>query len=142
VVVIRDGKEQIRKVTLGRLEDGEAKAPKDKPALAEKPAAPAPKIHVFGLDLTPLDDAAREKFQIKDSVKTGVAIVKVDPDSPAAEQHIAAGEVIIEFNRQPVGSPEEVEKQAKALKSEGKKTALLLVANAQGQARFVALSLN
>jgi serine protease Do len=142
VVVIRDGKEQIRKVTLGRLEDGEAKAPKDKPALAEKPAAPTPKIHVFGLDLTPLDDAARQKFQIKESVKTGVAIVKVDPDSPAAEQHIAAGEVIIEFNRQPVGSPEEVEKQAKALKSEGKKTALLLVANAQGQARFVALSLN
>lgn len=142
VVVIREGKEQSKKVTLGRLEDGEAKAPKDKPALAEKPSAPTPKIRVFGLDLAPLDDAARDKFHIKDSVKTGVAIVKVDPDSSAAEQHIAPGEVIVEFDRRPVTSPEEVEKQAKALKSEGRKSALLLVANAQGQARFVALSLN
>jgi serine protease Do len=142
VVVIRDGKEQTRKVTLGRLEDGEAKAGKDKPAAAEKPSEAAPKVHVFGLDLAPLDEAVRGKFQIKDSVKAGVAIVKVDPDSPAADQHIAAGEVIVEFNRQPVGSPEEVEKQARALKGEGRKSALLLVANAQGQARFVALSLN
>jgi serine protease Do len=140
VLVIRDGKEQTRKVTLGRLE--EVKAPKEKPAVAGKPLEAAPKVHVFGLDLAPLDEAVRGKFQIRDSVKAGVAIVKVDPDSPAAEQHIAPGEVIVEFNRQPVASPEDVERQAKALKSEGRKSALLLVANAQGQARFVALSLN
>ena len=142
VVVIRDGKEQTKKVTLGRLEDGEAKAAKEKPAVAEKPAEPQAKLHVFGLDLSPLDETVRGKFQIKDSVKAGVAIVKVDPESNAAEQHLAPGDVIVEVNRQPVASPEEVDKQAKALKAEGRKSALLLVANAQGQARFVALSLN
>ncbi len=142
VVVIRDGKEQTKKVTLGRLEDGEAKTAREKPAVAEKPAEPAVKLHVFGLDLSPLDETVRGKFQIKDSVKAGVAIVKVDPESNAAEQHLAPGDVIVEVNRQPVASPEEVDKQAKALKAEGRKSALLLVANAQGQARFVALSLN
>jgi serine protease Do len=142
VVVIRDGKEQTKKVTLGRLEDSEAKAAKEKPVVAEKSPEPALKLHVLGLDLGPLNDEARGKFQIKDSVKAGVVIGKVDPDTPAAEQHLAPGDVIVEINRQPVAAPEDVEKQAKALKSEGRKSALLLVANAQGQARFVALSLN
>jgi serine protease Do len=142
VTIIRDGKEQTKKVTLGRLEDVEAKAAKEKPAVAEKPAEPAPKLRVLGLELAPLDSEARTKFQIKDSVKAGAVIGKVDPDSPAAEQHLAPGDVIVEVNRQPVAAPEDVETQTKALKAEGRKSALLLVANAQGQARFVALSLN
>jgi serine protease Do len=140
VVVIRDGKEMTRKVALGRLEDNEAKVAKAAPE--EKPAAPAPAPHVLGLDLIPLDADARGKFQIKDSVKAGVVIGKVDPDTPAAEQHLAPGDVILEVNRQPMAAPADVLAQAKALKGEGRKTALMLVANAQGQARFVALPLD
>ncbi len=141
VGVIRDGKEMTRKVTLGRLEDSEAKVAQEKPVTAEQPPQAAPTLHVFGLDLARLDNAARGKYQIRDSVKAGVVIGKVDPESPAAEQHLAPGDVIIEINRQPVGAPEDVAKQAKALKAEGRKTALMLIANAQGQARFVALAL-
>ena len=44
----------------------------------------------------------RVKFQIKDSVRAGVVIGKVDPETPAAEQHLAPGDVIVEINRQPV----------------------------------------
>ena len=47
--------------------------------------------------------------------------------------------MIVEINRQPVASPEDFVKQSKALKAEGRKTALLLIAGAQGQARFIAL---
>ncbi len=139
VVVIRDGKELTKKVTLGRLEDNEAKSPATKPMVAEKPPEAAQRLHVMGLELAPLDAAARGKFQIKDNVKAGVVIGKVDPDTPAAEQHLAPGDVIVEINRQPVTSPEDFARQSKALKAEGRKTALLLVASAQGQARFVAL---
>ena len=97
--------------------------------------------HAQGLDLLPLDDGARVKFQIKDSVKSGVVIGKVDPASAAAEQHLAPGDVIVEVNRQPVTAPEDVMAKTKALKDEGRKTALLLLANPQGQARFIALTL-
>ena len=107
----------------------------------EKPALPLPVAHAQGLDLLPLDDGARVKFQIKDSVKSGVVIGKVDPASAAAEQHLAPGDVIVEVNRQPVTAPEEVMAKTKALKDEGRKTALLLLANPQGQARFIALTL-
>ncbi len=63
----------------------------------------------------------RGKFQIKDSVKAGVVIGKVDPETPAAEQHLAPGDVIVEVNRQPVATPEDVLAQAKALKADGRK---------------------
>jgi serine protease Do len=139
VVVVRDGKEMTKKVTLGRLEDNDAKLAKA--AEDEKPALPLPVTHAQGLDLLPLDDEARVKFQIKDSVKSGVVIGKVDPASAAAEQHLAPGDVIVEVNRQPVTAPEEVMAKTKALKVEGRKTALLLLANPQGQARFIALTL-
>jgi serine protease Do len=98
--------------------------------------------HVLGMDVAALNDALRAKFQIKDSVKTGVAILKVDGDTPAAEQRLSAGEVILEINRQPVNAPEDLVAQTKALKADGRKSALLLVANGQGQARFVALALD
>jgi serine protease Do len=142
VVVIRDGKEMTKKVTLGRLNESEAKAAKDKPELAEKPAPREDKTHVFGMDVATLTDALRARFQIKESVKTGVAVIKVDSDSPAAEQRLAPGDVILEINRHAVAAPEDIVAQAKALKADGRKTALLLVANAQGQARFVALALD
>jgi serine protease Do len=129
-----------KKVTLGRLEDNEAKLAKAAEE-DEKPALPLPVAHAQGLDLLPLDDGARVKFQIKDSVKSGVVIGKVDPASAAAEQHLAPGDVIVEVNRQPVTAPEDVMAKTKALKDEGRKTALLLLANPQGQARFIALTL-
>jgi serine protease Do len=141
VVVIRDGKEIVRTVALGRLQENNPKLAKAETP-PEKPARAAAKVHAQGLDLLPLDDEAREKFKIKDSVKGGVVIGKVDPDTVAAEQRLSAGDVIVEVNRQPVAAPEEVVAKIKALKDEGRKTALLLAANPQGQARFVALTLN
>jgi len=71
VEVLRDGKEVIKKITLGRLEDGETKLAKVEKV--EKPAAPVPKLRIMGLELSPLDDAARAQFQIKESVKVGRA---------------------------------------------------------------------
>jgi serine protease Do len=142
VVVIRDGKEVTKTVALGRLEEGEAKTKAEKPEQAEKQPPKEEKTHVLGMDVAALSDAVRAKFQIKDSVKTGVAILKVDGDTPAAEQHLAPGDVILEINRQPVNAPEDLVAQTKTLKADGRKSALLLVANGQGQARFVALALD
>jgi len=140
VVVMREGKEVTKKVTLGRLDERNAKPAR----LGEaKPALPpaASTVKAFGLELAPLDETARAKFQIKEGM-SGALVIRVDPDTPAAEQKIAAGDVITEINRAPVSRPEDVQAQAKALKAEKKKAALMLIANNRGQARFVALPLD
>ncbi len=142
VVVIRDGKELTRKVTLGRLEEHDAQAAKAGKETAERQAPPEDKTHVLGMDVMALNDALRSKFRIGGSVKTGVAVVGVDGGSTAAEQHIAPGDVILEINRNPAGAPQDLAAAVKVLKAEGRKTALLLIVNAQRQARFVALPLN
>ena len=142
IVVIRDGKELTRKVTLGRLEERDAQAAKAAKEPAEKPAPNQEKTHVLGMDVMALTDELRAKFRIRDSVRTGVAVVAVDSDSPAAEQHVAPGDVILEINRRPMNAPRDVASEAAILKAQGRKTALLLMVNAQGQARFLALPLN
>src|SRR6201991_4983250 len=75
VIIIRKGKEETRKVTLGRLEDTEkvvqaAAKTKDEPA--EKPVTQK----ALGLDLAALSKDLRSKYKIKDSVK-GVDITGV-----------------------------------------------------------------
>ena len=139
VVVVRDGKEMTKKVTLGRLEDNEAKLAKA--AEDEKPALPLPVTHAQGLDLLPLDDEARVKFQIKDSVKSGVVIGKVDPASAAAEQHIAPGDVIVEVNRQLVTAPGRGNGEDQGAQERGPQDRAAASRRTEGQARFIALTL-
>jgi serine protease Do len=137
VVIIRKGAEQTRKVTLGRLEDGEKAVQasvKTQPD-AEKPATQK----ALGLDLASLNKDLRNKYKIKDSVK-GVIITNVDGTSDAAEKRLSAGDVIVEVAQEAVSNAADVKKRVDQLKKDGKKSVLLLVANAEGELRFVALS--
>jgi serine protease Do len=139
VVIVRKGKEENRTVKLGRLEDGEKQA-----ALTpKKDAAPEEKTVVqktLGLNLSNMTDDLRSKFKIKDTVK-GVVITGVDAQSPAADKRLNAGDVIVEVSQEQVGNTTDLQKRVDQLKKEGRKSALLLVANAQGELRFVALAL-
>jgi serine protease Do len=137
VVVIRKGEEQTKQVTLGRLEDGEKAvqaANKPQPE-AEKPVTQK----ALGLDLAGLSKDLRSRYKIKDSVK-GVVITNVDASSDAAEKRLSAGDVIVEVAQEAVGNAAEVKKRVEQLKKDGKKSVLLLVSNAEGELRFVALS--
>ena len=137
VTIVRDGKEVLRQIKLGRLEDGEKQASLDvKP---EKEIV-APTQKALGMTFSSLNDDARRKFGIKAAVKSGVVVMDVDQNSTAAEKRIQAGEVIVEINQQAVNAPGDVDKTIKSLKDSGKKSALLLVANAQGDVRFVPLA--
>jgi serine protease Do len=140
VTLMRKGQEMTRKVTLGRLEDGEklAKASTSGGAAGE-PDKPVIK-KALGLELGPLNDEARKKFSIKDSVK-GVLVTRVDPNSPAADKRIQPGDVVVEVQQEAVATPDALAKRVDQLKKEGKKSALLLVANAQGDVRFVAVTI-
>lgn len=137
VLIIRKGKEETKKVTLGRLED-------DKPVQASLKAAPEAEKpatqKALGLDLTGLSKELRTKYKIKDSVK-GVVVTGVDKGSDAAEKRLAAGDVIVEVAQEAVTNAADVSKRIDAVKKDGKKSVLLLVSNAEGELRFVALSL-
>ncbi len=139
VVIIRKGAEETKKVTLGRLEDTdkakEASAKtKDEPA-AEKPVTQK----ALGLDLATLSKDLRGKYKIKDSVK-GVIITGVDGTSDAAEKRLSAGDVIVEVAQEAVTNAADVKKRVDQLKKDGRKSVLLMVANGDGELRFVALS--
>ncbi|HYW63108.1 MAG TPA: Do family serine endopeptidase [Bradyrhizobium sp.] len=137
VVVIRKGEEQTKQVTLGRLEDGE------KAVQASNKAQPEPEKPVtqkaLGLDLASLSKDLRGRYKIKDSVK-GVVITGVDASSDAAEKRLSAGDVIAEVAQEAVSNAADVKKRVEQLKKDGKKSVLLLVSNAEGELRFVALS--
>src|SRR5215217_4900751 len=138
VVVVRKGKEETKTVKLGRLEDAEKQqvAAKTDNKYDDKSVVKK----TLGLDLANLSDELRRKYKIKDSVK-GVVITGVDSASAAAEKRLNPGDVIIEVAQEAVTNADAVQKRIDSLKKEGKKSALLLVANAEGELRFVALSL-
>src|SRR5262249_12297645 len=93
----------------------------------------------LGMEFSSLTDDLRQKFAIKNNVVAGVVITGVDPDSVAADKHVQAGDVVMEINQERVKDPADIAKKIRALKEGGKKSALLLVANGQGEVRFVAL---
>ena len=138
VVIIRKGAEETRKVTLGRLEDGD-KAVQASAKTKEEPAEKPVTQKALGLDLATLSKDLRTRYKVKDSVK-GVIITSVDGTSDAAEKRLSAGEVIVEVAQEAVSSAADVKKRVDQLKKDGKKSVLLLVANADGELRFVALS--
>jgi serine protease Do len=139
VVIIRKGAEETKKVTLGRLEDTD----KAKEASAKTKDEPAAEKLVtqkaLGLDLATLSKDLRGKYKIKDSVK-GVIITGVDGTSDAAEKRLSAGDVIVEVAQEAVTNAADVKKRVDQLKKDGRKSVLLMVANGDGELRFVALS--
>jgi serine protease Do len=138
VVFLRGGKEQTKMVKLGRLEDGEKFAARENGKEAESdPVSPQ---KALGLELSKLTDELRARFQIKEAVKSGLVITRVEPGSDAAEKRLQPGEVLLEINQETVNDPADAAKKVKALKDAGKKTALLVVSNGQGDTHFVALS--
>jgi serine protease Do len=141
VVVIRKGKEETHKVMVGRLNE-EVKVASADP----KKDVPVPEKSVvqktLGLELSSLTDDLRRRFKIRDNVK-GVVVTGVDPNAAndAPDKHLAPGDVIAEVQYQAVGTPADLQKRVDELKQQGKKVAVLLVSNADGETRFVALSL-
>jgi serine protease Do len=141
VVVIRKGKEETHRVKIGRLEDGE-KAAANTP---DKDSAQPPKTAVqktLGLELSSLSDELRKKYKVRDNVK-GVIITAVDANvaSASPDKRLSPGDVIVEVQYQAIGNPADLQSRLDQLKTQGKKVAVLLVSNPDGETRFVALSL-
>ena len=171
VVILRDGKEQTVKVTLGRLESDPAKADDsssgqvpdsgvlnpdgedDGSDEAVKPdqeqgqgggeQAPGEEVSksILGMTLSALDAESRKSFGIADSVD-GVVITDVAKGSPAADKGLKPGEVIVEVAQEFMQSPGAVSTKVASLKREGRRNAQMMIASANGDLRFLAVPLD
>ena len=145
VVLVRKGKEMTVQVTLGRLEDGEKLASAEEGGQDQgkggDEAAPVATASVLGMTIGELNDETRKKFGIANDV-SGVVVTDVAKDSAAAERGIQPGEVITEIAQESVASPKDVMDRIGALKEQGRKNALLMLASKSGELRFVTVRMD
>lgn len=98
VEVLRDGKKQTLSVQLGeRPTRGDSEE-------AEAKAEPA----LLGLEARPLDDALASRLRLP--TKEGLLITKVLPGTPAGRAGLQRGDVIIEIDRHPAATIEDLRK--------------------------------
>jgi serine protease Do len=139
VMVIRKGESLGVKVTLGRLEDGEKLAANETAAPSE--AGPTVTAKALGMTFGELDDAKRKSYSIAPEI-TGVVVTDVDKNSAAAEKSVVAGDVITEVAQEAVKTPQDVLDRVAALKEQGRKNALLMIASKTGELRFVTIRID
>ena len=136
VVIVRKGTEQTVKVTLGRLEDGEDLAEvEDGSTTDEAEEGAVATASVLGMTVAELSEELRSKYEI-DKAVNGVVVTEVAANSPAAEKGIEAGDVITEVAQESVASPKDVLDRVAALKSQGRRNALLVLSSRSGELRF------
>ncbi len=140
VVVVRKGKEQTVKVTLGRLEDSE-QAPKKPVDSVQDEDGAIQGVDVLGMTLGVLDEDTRKSFGISKEVE-GVLVTEVQDDSVAGNKRIQAGDVIVDIAQETVSTPEDVAARIEKLRDEGRKNALLMLASKTGELRFVTLQMD
>jgi serine protease Do len=107
-----------------------AKYPGDKTASAANGEDDSTGGAKLGLSLAPASEVGKGD--------KGVAIVKVDPDSAAAERGLRAGDLITGASGKTVSSPEDVKRAIVEAKRDGRKAVLLQVER-DGNSHFVAV---
>ena len=121
IALIRNGAPMALEVTLETM-------PAEKAASVDSGAAKGGSSELAKLGLTLRANRGDE----------GVVVSDVDPDSPAADEGLKPGDVILEVRGKPVSRPSQVADELDAAKSDGKKSVLFRVKSDEGE-RFLAL---
>ncbi len=127
--IVRDGRPLDVRVTLGELTPQTARADQEQGGDSQGTSK-------LGISVSALTPDRASQLGLRRGT-TGVLIDQVDPDGPAAQAGIQAGDVIQEVNRQPVRTPADVRD---ALAKSGGRTPVLLI-NRGGQTIFVPVPL-
>lgn len=142
IEVQRNGEVIHLTVTIGRVPEGVEKAEEaeaeQKPDADKQEEEQLDHEELLGLSISALTDELRTQFHIGKSVE-GVVITEVDANSPAAHKDVKPGDVIVEVTQERVNDPEEVVARVAAVKKSGRKSVLLLISDAKGGLRFVAV---
>ncbi|HEY0463848.1 MAG TPA: DegQ family serine endoprotease [Polyangiaceae bacterium] len=113
--LIRDGKPVASDVELGEMPEPDA--------TASSGSNSAQGSALDGIVLESITPQNRRAFEIDDSLKQGVVITRLDPQSKAAHAGLRPGDVVLEVNRVRVDSPQRFQE----LYSKSKDRVLLLV---------------
>jgi serine protease Do len=133
VTLLRGGKTLDITVKIGRLPEDD-----EEDEIEETLTVPPDGEDLLGLTIAPLTDDLREKYAISDKIE-GVVITDVAPDSPAARKNVKPGDVIVEVTQEEVHQPHDVIDRLRAVKRSGRGRVLLLLSDAKGELRFVAV---
>lgn len=119
LTVQRNGSPQDLTVTLDEFD------PENVPGVPNQKEGDNPKVEggKLGLSLQPVTPETAKTLNLPEGTE-GMVVTEVDPAGVAAEAGIARGDVIMEINRQPVKTIENVQS---ALSSAGDKPVLLLI---------------
>lgn len=124
LTIIRNGKEKVLHVTIGKLPD-------DQVALSDNTSH---RTEQLGLTVQTLNAALARQFGLTD--KAGIVVTGVTPGSVADLAGIKAGTVILEVNRKKVRSLGDFRK---AVRETGENDAVLLLIKEGESTRFVSL---
>ena len=127
MAVVRDGMERQYSVTLGEQ-------PSDKVAASNVLGGASSLRALDGVSLEALTPDSARQYGLTRNMK-GVAVRRVDPDSAAAKAGLEAGDAILEVNRHPVTSTEDVNRYI----GESQTGTALLFVNHEGQTRYLAI---
>jgi serine protease Do len=136
VELFRKGKTMDFKLTVGRLPEDEDV--EDGVKSEEEPLPEPEREELLGLSIAPLTDDLRAQYGIGKSVE-GVIVTSVKPNSPAAQKDVKPGDVIVEVTQEKVKQPQDVKTRLEAVKKSGRRSVLLLLSDAKGELRFVAV---
>ena len=116
--VMRNGEAKSLTATLTQMPD-------DRTAAADtNAAAPAANTPHLGLAVEPARDT-------DGSAQKGVVVTAVEPDSPAAQQGITPGDIILDVNGKQVGNAADIRKAMTEAKDHGKHDVLMRVKTAK-----------
>ena len=125
ITVMRAGKPVTLSATIARLQDDEAVVA----------AAGEPDRSTLGVAVQPLTPELARQLGAK--TERGVVVREVREGSAAAEAGLRPGDVIVEVNRKPVTSPEDLRQ---ALDRHGKGSPMLLLVERAGTSLFVTVT--
>ena len=134
LLVWRDGRQMAIKV---QIEDNPEDMRRGSGRPVRKVQASADGGPDLGLNLASLTPEARVRLKMPDE-QPGLVLVHVEPFSPAAEQGLLAGDVILKVQREPVRSVRDFWAKLERARSAGRARTLMLIRNESGD-RWVAL---
>jgi len=134
VIVWRNGERKTLRVTVAPMKDEEQVASADD---GSQDGQQGSANQTLGVQLSSLTPDLRQQLGLGDDV-TGVVVMDVTEDGPAAKQGLRQGDVIEQVAHSRVNDPAQVD-QAVQQAVAAKKSAVLLLVNRQGDEVFLAI---